>query len=106
MDINILQDTFVKNLEIERTRLRLSQKEMAQALGLPLSTYKRIIYREVELRGVILIMRLYFLTGKFCNEFLEIRDEHIDVMRKVHGLSADELHAVDTVIEYIKKRRI
>lgn len=105
MDLNVLQDTFVKNLEIERTKLGLTQREMADTLGLPISTYKRIIYREVELRGVVLVMKLYYLTGKLCGEYLELRDEYLDIAQKLHDLTPMELEAIDNLIEFIKKHR-
>ena len=39
---------FANNLEIERMNLDISQAEMADRLGLSLSTYKRIINNETS----------------------------------------------------------
>lgn len=96
-----LQDVFVANLELERAKLGYSQKEMAKALGLSHSRYKRIIYREIELHGVLLLAKLYTLTGKDLTDFVGFSDDLLTIGRELRKLSKEDLQAVNTVVRFL-----
>lgn len=65
-------DLFVNNIEVERIKLGLSQKEMAEQIGMSLSTYKRMLNGEMSMMASLVIKNLYFLTGKCFYELMGI----------------------------------
>ena len=60
-----LIENFAESIEKERIALGYSQAQMAQALDMSLSTYKRIINVEINKLDFYTFYQLYQLTGKF-----------------------------------------
>ena len=60
-----LIENFANSVEQERISLGYSQAQMAQALDMSLSTYKRIINGEISKLDFFIFYQLYQLTGKF-----------------------------------------
>lgn len=71
---------FGKNMEQERIRLGLSQVEMAEALDMSLSAYKRIITGETLKIDLYTIRQMYKLTHKFAYELCNDSDEYLDMI--------------------------
>lgn len=61
---------FVCNIEKERIKLNYSQKQMADALDVSLSAYKRMLYGDVTKLDPYMIYKLHHITGKYYNEFI------------------------------------
>lgn len=95
-----LHRQFAENLEIERERLGLTQKQMADKLELSLSAYKRIITGTTERIDLYLIYRLYELTGKLAYEFTEVSDEYLDIKKKIMGLSPSQLSYIGALVDF------
>lgn len=93
---------FCQNIEMERENLGLSQKQMAEKLGLSLSTYKRIITGETEKIDLRVAHRLYKLTGKLSYEFTDESDPHLDLKRKISGLSESQLSFIEGMVDFEK----
>ena len=106
MDIKQLNEQrfselFVKNIELARAELGLSQGEMAKTLHISLSSYKRIINRETALKGIYAIGVLYHLTGRFCFEYVECHDDLLDLVSKVCKLSEDDRRTVSVLVDHL-----
>lgn len=93
---------FSVNLEKERIRLGLSQKELADKLELSLSSYKRLINGETERIDLYIAYKLYQLTGKLAYEFLDVSETYLDLKKKIIGLSASQLAFIDAMIDFEK----
>lgn len=92
-------DNLCKNIEVERVKLGYSQAQMAKAIGMSLSSYKRMLAGEMNLRASIVLKNLYFLTGKSCWEFMELHSPILDVSKKLRLLNPSQLAAVNTIID-------
>lgn len=101
-----LSDNFAQNLECERIKLGLSQKEMADELEISLTAYKRILTGETTRIDLYVAYRLYELTGKFAFELLGIYEKKFKVAEKLHGLSDQQLLFVNAVIEFEKQFQV
>lgn len=89
------------NIEIERVKLGLTQAQMANEIGMSLSSYKRMLSGEMNLRASLVIRNLYFLTGKCCWEFMELESPELNVSKKLRDLSRDQLAAIDMIIDLL-----
>lgn len=96
-------DNMRKNIEIERERLGFSQQHMANAIGMSLSSYRRMVAGEMNLRASIVLKNLYDLTGKLPFEFMEERTPHLSVAYKIRSLSKEQLKVVDELIDLLIK---
>ena len=103
-DLNeiVFLERFVKNLEIERVSLGFSQKEMADWLDMSVSTYKRVVNGETGVKGLYTLAVLYYLTGKFCFEFVEVSDDLLDLVSKLKELPTEDLRVVDVLVERLR----
>ena len=90
---------FANNLEIERMNLDISQAEMADRLGLSLSTYKRIINNETSKIDIYTAYRLYEFTRKSFLEYANDLDEYINISKKIHNLSKSQLNVLNSFVD-------
>lgn len=67
-----MMDNLGNNLEKERIALHFSQSQMAEALDMSLSSYKRIISGETNRIDFYTIYLMYKLTNKFSYELCGI----------------------------------
>lgn len=104
-DLNevVFLERYIKNLEIERVALGFSQREMAEWLDMSISTYKRVINGDTGVKGLYTMAVLYYLTGKFCFEFVEVHDELLDLIVKLRKLSADDIKVVTQLVDHLAK---
>lgn len=91
---------FANNLEIERMNLDISQAEMADRLGLSLSTYKRIINNETSKIDIYTAYRLYEFTRKSFLEYANDQDEYINISKKIHNLSKSQLNVLNSFVDF------
>lgn len=92
-----------KNIESERIRLGLTQAQMAEAIGMSLSSYKRMLSGEMNLRASLVIRNLYFLTGKYCWEFMEIKTPDLALSKKIRKLSPEQIEVVGKLVDLLIK---
>lgn len=101
MKDNECLDTFMQNIEIERNKLGLTQKQMAEKIGMSLSSYKRMLNREMNLKASLVIRDLYFLTGKCCYELMGIEDDKLRVASKIRQLDMEHLKVIETLVDLL-----
>lgn len=97
-----LIQTFADSVEQERLRLGLTQKQMAQALDLSLSAYKRMITCSIDKIDLYVAYKLYQLTGKLAYEYLGLSDPKLDLKTKINSLTPAQLTYVDAIVEFEK----
>ena len=90
-----------KNIEVERVRLGLTQSQMADAIGMSLSSYKRMLAGEMNLRASLVIRNLYYLTGKCCWEFMEIESPDLNLSKKIRNLSSEQIEVVSKLVDLL-----
>ena len=94
-------DNMRTNIERERERLGYTQQQMADAIGMSLSSYRRMLSGELNLRASIVIRNLFFLTGKCCWEFMEESTPVLEVGRKLRRLDKEELKAIEAIVDHL-----
>ncbi|MCQ2498668.1 MAG: DNA-binding protein [Lachnospiraceae bacterium] len=97
-----INSNFADNLEKERVRIGLSQKEMATKLELSLSAYKRIITLTTTKIDLYTIYKLYVLTGKSIYELMGVKNAQLDILRKLTELSNSQISFIDSVVDFEK----
>jgi transcriptional regulator with XRE-family HTH domain len=97
---NDFLDNFGTTIENERTALRYSQTEMANALDMSLSSYKRIVNGESHKIDLYTIYRLQELTGKSCDELCQTSLPYVEIYNLMRQLSEPQLHFVRGVIDF------
>lgn len=95
-----LAHRFGKNMEQERIRLGLSQIEMAEALDMSLSAYKRIITGETLKIDLYTIRLMYKLTHKFAHELCNESDEFSDAIHHLRELPPSRLKTINAIIDF------
>lgn len=95
-----INENFAENLEKERVRLLLSQKEMASKLELSLSAYKRIINLTTSKVDLLMLYKLYLLTGKTLYELLGVSDQLISLNKKLMSLSPQQMSFIESVVDF------
>lgn len=93
-------ENFVTNLEKERAELSLSQTEMAQALDMSLSSYKRIVHGESSKIDIYTVYRLQKLTDKLCDEVCGISSPLIESYNLMRQLSDSQLRFITDLIRF------
>lgn len=94
-----MADNISTNLEIERSRLGLTQAQFAEKLEMSLSSYKRIINCETTKLDVYTAYLIYKITGKYTCELAGYRDSYIDVGKKLKFLSKRQLNYIDALTD-------
>lgn len=93
---------FADNMEMDRVKLGLTQKQMADKLGMSLSAYKRIITCATDKIDLYVIYRLYKLTGKLAYEYTNITDPYLELKKKIMGLSPCQISYIDALVDFEK----
>lgn len=91
---------FILNLERERLRLGLSQVNWAEALGLSVSAYKRIISGKNNKIDFFLAYRLYKITGKMFFEFCGLSSERLDLIAKIRRLALPQVNFINDMVDF------
>lgn len=95
-----LIENFADSVEQERIALGYSQAQMAQALDMSLSTYKRIINGEISKLDFFIFYQLYQLTGKFAFELCQYGDPLSDTVASMRRLSQPQLRTIRGFIDF------
>ena len=99
MEIN---HEFAVNIERERIRLNLTQKDMANKLEMSLSAYKRLITCSTDNIDLYVIYKLYKLTGKLAYEFTSVSDPYLELKKKIANLAPSQLAYIDALVDFEK----
>lgn len=95
-----LIENFADSVEQERIALGYSQAQMAQALDMSLSTYKRIINGEISKLDFFIFYQLYQLTGKFAFELCKYGDLLSDTVASMRRLSQPQLRTIRGFVDF------
>lgn len=101
---NEMLDNFRRNIEIERKKKGYTQQEMAERIGMSLSSYRRMISGEMSLNASIVIKNLYFETGLCLHEMLEVNDPYLNVLKKARKLNREQIKFIEYIIDYELKK--
>ena len=88
------------NLERERFKLGYSQQDMAKALDMSLSSYKRLANGDTGKVDVYNVYKLSQLTGKM---FYELCGESSDLFQtydRMRSLSPTQLHFIESLVQF------
>lgn len=91
---------FIDNLEKERIGLGLTQSQMAAALDISLSGYKKIIAGETNKLDLFLGEQLCTLTGKFLPELFGKSTPAIRHMRSFKQLTKSQQSFIEGIIDF------
>ncbi len=93
-------NNFGSSIEQERAKLGFSQKRMAEALDMSLSSYKRIINGETNKISIFTVFHMYGLTKKLGFELCGNTSPQLKVYNSLTKLSDSQLRFVSSVIEF------
>jgi hypothetical protein len=93
-------DNFSVTIERERVLLQYSQAEMANALDMSLSSYKKIICGEGLKIGIYTVYRLELLTGKFMAELCQLSSPILECLPLLRQLSDRQLRFVYGIMKF------
>ena len=99
MKKEIFIDKFRLNIEKERIRLGYSQAAWAEALGMSLSSYKRLLLDTKKI-DLDLLSKLYNLTGLLMFEFFEESSPRLDLIRKLRNLSDEQIAFITAITNF------
>lgn len=98
---------YIRQLEYEQFHRCLSNKQMADLLGLPLSSYKNLIYGRTNTIELDLILDVYEVNGKMMYEMTGVRPPKELLMSQLYKeLDKESQRLVDDfIILLIQKRK-
>lgn len=91
-------DNLRNNIELERKKKGYTQQEMADRIGMSLSSYRRMVAGEMNLNASIVIKNLYYETGLCLHELMEVHDPYLDVLKKIRSLDSEQIKFIDYII--------
>lgn len=98
---------FVDTLERERTRMGLTQAQMAQKLEISLSGYKKLVSGETTRIDLYLAYRLHVITGKWLFEICgDAHTELNQAITRLSELAPSQVRFLGGVIEFENKFRL
>jgi len=93
------RDLFCENVERERVLLGYTQAQMAEALEMSISNYKKLINGQTTRVDAYTFYLLYELSHKYAFEFLGMSNREMDIIRKMKTLSEQQLMYVNAFVE-------
>lgn len=97
-----INSKFIKSIEKERIKLGYSQKLMAKALDISLSTYKNMINGLPVNIPIYSSYLAYKLTGKFCFELCEVTSSEIEAIKAFKDLPEYRQKTLRAMVEVEK----
>lgn len=91
---------FIDNMERERTKLGLTQGQMAKELGLSLSGYKKLIAGETTKIDLCLAVRLHELSGRYLIDLCGVNSPASEFAKRLPELSESQFRFVSDVVEF------
>lgn len=95
---------FSELIEKERTKRDLSQKEMAKALNISLSSYRRIVSGESLSIPMEMIINVHRLTGMWLYQMLGESNEHTATLDKYMLLDSEDQEMVRTLVYHLWRK--
>lgn len=95
-----LVNNFGSSIEKERIKLGYSQKKMAEALDMSLSSYKRIINGETSKINIFTVYHMYELTKKLGFELCGDTSPQLSVYNSLTKLTDAQLRFITSVIDF------
>lgn len=96
-------DKFRNNLEIDRVRLGLSQKDFASSIEMSLSAYKRLINGEtckIDIYTTYLLCQLNSGFMHQCDNYTDVISDICDVLRQ---LNPDQRHLIKCIADEFER---
>lgn len=93
-------DYFANSIETERVRLGYTQTEFAKQLGISISTYKNIINRQTNSFNIVLVPKLFELTGKYLYELLGIENQETRILKQFRRLTDRQKAYIESKIDF------
>lgn len=100
MDKQKILMSFIDNLEKERTKLGLTQSQMAKELGKSLSGYKKMIAGEITKIDLLLACRVCELTGRYLNDLCGLERSGAEIERRLPELTPSQLNFISGMVEF------
>lgn len=100
MDKSKIISRFIDNMECERTRLGLTQNQMAKELGISLSGYKKLISGETTKIDLCLGCRLSELSGRYLSDLCGLTVPGSEISRRLSELTDSQIHFVGDVVNF------
>jgi len=102
-----LTNNFVTNLETERYRLELTQAQMAQKLGMGISTYKKLVLGGTQRIDLYTAYLLHRITGDTLLKLVGYPEGIGEIVSELRTLSAAQLRVLQKSIaiekEFLRK---
>lgn len=98
--------TYAESIESERSRLGLTQSEMAQKLDMSLSNYKKIISGSSSNISLYVAHLMHELTGKWTFELCGEHSEELEIIQKIRSLSDSQRRFIDAVLDIESKMAV
>ena len=95
-----LNTNFIDNIERERIRLKLTQAQMAEKLGISVSGYKKMVLRETSRIDLYTAYLASCLTGKLISELYEDPNPDLKLIEKVRRLDKQQSRFVEDVVDF------
>lgn len=95
-----LVENFTVGVERERTKLKLTQAQLADKLNISVSAYKKMVAGEVAKIDVYTAYRMHELTGKWICELCGDTSEELQIVSQLRSLSSSQLKFVSGVINF------
>lgn len=85
--------TLMLNLEKWRVLNDLTQTEMAEAIGMSLSNYNKLVTGQIDKLSVDSLRAIYDKTGLLCHVLMEIfSDDYLKLSKICKDMTPSELH--------------
>lgn len=100
-------ESFILNMERERTARFLSMAEMAELLSMPTSTYKNIVAGNTDKISLPLILRMHGLTGQFLWEMIQVEENEVSMYFKMYrNLTSNQKSIIKSIIKEFNDNEI
>ena len=88
------------NLERERFKLGYSQQDMAKALDMSLSSYKRLANGDTGKVDVYTVYKLSQLPGKMFSDLCGESSDLFQTYDRMRSLSPTQLHFIESLVQF------
>lgn len=98
-------NNFITTLEKVRCDINLTQKDMAEKLGVSLSNYKKIITGDTKKLDLYIAYVVHCLTGKFLFEMisgddLPLHNQVFRIVQKLRKLNPKQLNFIESIVDF------
>lgn len=84
---------FMLNLERWRVEHNMPQQDVAEAIGMSYSNYKKLVLGQVDKISIDSLKAVYELTGQLCHMLMEyFEDDYLRLSKICRGMTEAELN--------------